>query len=108
MTTPADLVRQDTPNDDALARRAAVQYFLRTGEYDPKFPAWSGNIIDRETKAMADMPAGPGGGGEEAVWKDSCLSRIPGGALRGRMSRGYLAPPQSARSSGRRVLSRAG
>lgn len=55
MTTPADLVRQDTPNDDALARRAAVQYFLRTGEYDPKFPAWSGNIIERETKAMADM-----------------------------------------------------
>ena len=41
--------------DDALARRAAVQLYLRTGEYDPKFPAWSGNIIERETKAMADM-----------------------------------------------------
>jgi hypothetical protein len=41
--------------DGALARRATVQLFLGTGEYDPKFPAWSGNIIERETKAMADM-----------------------------------------------------
>jgi len=41
--------------NDALARRAAIQHFLRTGEYDPKVPAWSGNIIERETKAMADM-----------------------------------------------------
>ena len=39
MTAPADLVRQDTPDDDEPARRAAVQHFLRTGEYDPKFPA---------------------------------------------------------------------
>jgi len=41
--------------DDALARRAAVQHFLHTGEYDPKFPAWSGNVIERESKATADM-----------------------------------------------------
>jgi hypothetical protein len=41
--------------DDASARRAAVQLYLRTGEYDPKFLAWSGNVIERETKAMADM-----------------------------------------------------
>jgi hypothetical protein len=43
------------PDDDALARRAAIQLYLHTGDYDPKFPAWSGNIIERETKAMADM-----------------------------------------------------
>ena len=47
-------MKQPTIND-ALARRAAVQHFLCTGGYDPKFPAWSGNIIERETKAMADM-----------------------------------------------------
>ena len=55
MTTPADILRQDTPDDDEPARRAAVQHFLGTGEYDPKFPAWSGNVIERETKATADM-----------------------------------------------------
>ena len=42
-------------DDDEPARQAAVQHFLRTGEYDPKFPAWSGNVIERETKAMAEM-----------------------------------------------------
>jgi hypothetical protein len=48
MTTPADLVRQDTPHDAALARRAVVQHSLSTGEYDPKFPAWSGSAWERE------------------------------------------------------------
>jgi len=42
---------------DISARRAAVQRFLRTGDYDLKFPAWSGNIIERETKATDDMLA---------------------------------------------------
>ena len=55
MTAPADLLRQDTPDHDEPARRTAIQHFLGTGEYDPKFPAWSGNIIERETKATADM-----------------------------------------------------
>lgn len=40
---------------NSSARRAAVQRFLRTGEYDPMFPAWSGNVIERETKATDDM-----------------------------------------------------
>jgi hypothetical protein len=54
MTTPQDLTRLAAP-DDASARRAAVQHFLRTGDYDLKFPAWSGNVIERETKATDDM-----------------------------------------------------
>jgi len=41
--------------DSVSARRVAVHHFLRTGEYDLKFPAWSGNIIERETKATDDM-----------------------------------------------------
>jgi len=41
--------------DSASARRAAVQLYLRTGDYDPKFPAWPGNVIERETNGMADM-----------------------------------------------------
>jgi hypothetical protein len=40
---------------EASARQAAVQLFLRTGEYDLKFPAWPGNVIERETKATDDM-----------------------------------------------------
>jgi hypothetical protein len=54
MTTPQDLTRL-TASDDASARREAVQLFLRTGDYDPKFPAWTGNVIERETKGMDDM-----------------------------------------------------
>jgi hypothetical protein len=54
MTTPQDLARL-TASDDASACRAAVQLFLRTCDYDPKFPDWPGNIIERETKGMDDM-----------------------------------------------------
>jgi hypothetical protein len=54
MTTPQDLACL-TASDDASARREAVQLFLRTGDYDPKFPAWPGNVIERETKGMDDM-----------------------------------------------------
>jgi len=39
----------------ASARQAAVRDYLRTGDHDPKFPAWPGNIIERETKAGEDM-----------------------------------------------------
>ena len=49
MAAPAELLRQDTPDHGEPARRAAVQHFLGTGEYDPKFAAWSGNIIERES-----------------------------------------------------------
>jgi hypothetical protein len=54
MTTPQDLTRL-TASDNASARREAVQLFLRTGDYDPKFPDWPGNIIERETNGMDEM-----------------------------------------------------
>lgn len=54
MTAPQDLTSL-AASGDASARRAAVQHFLRAGEYDLKFPAWSGNVIERETKATDDM-----------------------------------------------------
>lgn len=54
MTTPQDPTNL-TASDDASARRAAVQDFLRTGDYDPKFPDWPGNIIERETNGMDEM-----------------------------------------------------
>src|ERR1700690_233072 len=57
MTTPQDLARL-TASDDASARRAAVKLFLRTGDYDPKFPDWPGNTIERETKGMDEMLGG--------------------------------------------------
>ena len=44
-----------TATNDASSRRAADQHFLRTGDYDLKFPAWPGNIIERETKGTDDM-----------------------------------------------------
>jgi hypothetical protein len=50
MTAREDLTRLAAP-DDASTRRVAVQDFLRTGEYDLKFPAWSGNVIERESRA---------------------------------------------------------
>jgi len=53
MTTPQDLTRLAAPGDSA--RRAAIQHFVRTGDYDPKFPDWPGNIIERETNGMDEM-----------------------------------------------------
>jgi hypothetical protein len=50
MTMPTLAVPKDIP-----ARRAAIQHFLRTGDYDLKFPAWSGNVIEGETKGTCQM-----------------------------------------------------
>ena len=55
MWTTSDISQVHVNCAAATAPRAAVEHFLLTGEYDPKFPAWSGNVIERETKATADL-----------------------------------------------------
>jgi hypothetical protein len=45
------------PKDIPARRTAAIQHFLCTGDYNLKFPAGSGNVIERETKATDDMLA---------------------------------------------------
>ena len=35
--------------------RASIEHFLRTGDHDPHFPAWSGGVIERERRAHDDL-----------------------------------------------------
>lgn len=41
--------------DADVTRAEAIEHYLRTGHYDPHFPGWSGNIIERERRAHDDL-----------------------------------------------------
>jgi len=34
---------------------AAIEHYLRTGDHDPHFPEWTGDIIERERRAHDDL-----------------------------------------------------
>ncbi|NUQ73380.1 MAG: hypothetical protein HUU21_07480 [Polyangiaceae bacterium] len=41
--------------DADVTRAEAIEHYLRIGHYDPHFPGWSGNIIERERHAHDDL-----------------------------------------------------
>jgi hypothetical protein len=45
----------EVTEDEASARAKAVERYLATGDYDPSFPAWPGNVWDRESRASEEM-----------------------------------------------------
>jgi hypothetical protein len=41
--------------DAGVPTVAAIEHYLRTGDHDPHFPEWTGDIIERERRAHDDL-----------------------------------------------------